>query len=269
MSFISLSVYGYISSHGFSTAHSVIHPQENDLAITPFRCFTIVPAEPWDERSLWPVQLAEKIDEIGDELHDSRLTGLYLEITDGGPTPNPSVSRPSVFRSRLRRIASTGKNSQSLAFYVAKDLVSRFKPGDMLHIVRTSCAGLGLSLLRESRLVFAVGAVSEVPLGDDVQAETPHALVREAESVFRRVYPKFRFRELPLQISTGGHSRMLFRGPQELGHYVIWVEHGYVPCVPGEDECAAIALKGACGETPAIATAQLLNSGEIEMSDGR
>jgi hypothetical protein len=194
---------------------------------------------------------------------------LYLEITDGGRTPNPSASRPSVFRSRLRLIASEGKDSQSLAFYVAKDLMCRFKPGDVLHMVRTSCACLGLSLLRESQLVFAVGAVSEVPLGDDVQAETPWALVREAESVFRRVDPKFRiptfgFRELPLQISTGGHSRMLFHGPLELGEYVIWVEHGYLPCTPGVNECAAIALKGACGETPAIATAQLLNSSQYE-----
>jgi hypothetical protein len=235
-----------------------------------FRYFTIVPAEPWDERSLWPVQLAEKIDERGDELHDSRLTGLspHLEVTDGGPTPNPNVSRPAVFRSRLRLIASAIENAtvSSASFYVAKDLMSSFKPGDILHMARTASGGLGLSLLRESRLVFAVGAVSNVPLGDDVQAETPGALVWEAVSVFAKVDPEFEFRELPLQISIGGHLRILFRGDRELGRYVIWVEHGFLPCIePGDDECAAIFLKGACGRTPAIATAQLLNSGEIEM----
>ena len=235
-----------------------------------FRYFAIVPAEPWNERSSpWPVQLAEKIDEIGNKQRDSRLTGFSpcLEITDGGRTPNPSVSRPSVFRSRLTLIASARKNSSvsSASFYVAKDLISRFKPGDMLHMTRTSCARLGLSLLREGRLVFAVGAVSKVPLGDDVQAAAPRACVREAESVFRKVDPKFQFRELPLQISTGGHLRILFRGPHGLGQYAIWVEHGYLPGLPGEDECAAIALEGACGATTASATAQLLNGGEIEM----
>ena len=237
-----------------------------------FRYFTIVPGEPWDEQSSrWPVQLAEKIDETGDEELDSRLTGHspYLEITDGGRTPNPSVSRPSVFRSRLRLIASERKNSSvsSASFYVAKDLTSRFKPGDVLHMARTGYRGLGLSLLRENRLVFAVGAVSNVPLGDDVQAETPWDLVRETESVFRKVDPNFRwssFTELPLQISIGGHSRILFRGWQELGNYVSWVEHGYLPCVPGEHECASIALKGACGASPSSLTAQLLNGGEIE-----
>lgn len=234
-----------------------------------FRYFTIVPGEPWDEQSSrWPVQLAEKIDETDDEELDSRLTGHspYLEITDGGRTPNPSVSRPSVFRSRLRLIASERKNSSvsSASFYVAKDLTSRFKPGDMLHMARTSSGGLGLSLLRESRLVFAVGAVSSVPLGDDVQAETPWDLVREAGSVFRKVDSRFEFGELPLQISIGGHSRIVCRGWQELGHYVSWVEHGYLPGLSGVDECAAIALKGACGATPASSTAQLLNGGEIE-----
>jgi hypothetical protein len=149
---------------------------------------------------------------------------------------------------------------------VAKDLMSRFKPGDILHMARTASGGLGLALLRENRLVFAVGAVSRVPLGDDVQAATPGALVREAASVFTKVDPEFEFRELPLQITIGGHSRILFRFGRELGHYAIWVEHGYLPCIePGEDECAAIFLKGACGRTPAIATAQLLNSGEIEV----
>ena len=236
-----------------------------------FEYFTIVPAEPWDERSSrWPVQL-EKIDETGEEWHDSRprLTGHspYLEVTDGGRTPNPSVSRPSVFRSRLRLIASERKNStvSSASFYVAKDLTSRFKPGDVLHMARTGCGGLGLSLLRENRLVFAVGAVSSVPLGDGVQAATRSLLVREAESVFRKVDPKFEFPELPLQISIGGHSRILFRGWLELGDYVSWVEHGYLPCIPGVNECASIALKGACGASPSSLTAQLLNDGEIEV----
>jgi hypothetical protein len=241
------------------------------LAIPPcgtFRYFTIVPAEPWHELFRWPVQLAEKINETGEELHDFRLTGLspYLEVTDGGQTPDPSVSRPSVLRSRLSLIASASENSKvsSVSFYVAKDLTRIFKPGDVLHMARTTSGGLGLSLLRESRLVFAVGAVSSVPLGDDVQAATPY-VAREAVSVFRKVDPEFEFRELPLQISIGGHSRLRFRGWQELGHYVIWVEHGFLPGIPGEDECASIALKGACGATPSSLSAQLLNGGEIEI----
>jgi len=242
------------------------------LAMPPcgtFRYFTIVPAEPLDERSSpWPVRLAEKIDETGRERHDYRLTGLspYLEITDAGRTPNPSVSRPSVFRSRLRLIASGRRNStvSSASFYVAKDLTSRFEPGDVLHMARTSCGGLGLSLLRGGRLVFAAGAVSSVPLGDDVHAGTPYACVQEAESLFRNFDPEFEFEELPLLISICGHSRIRFRGWQELGEYVCWIEHGYMRGIPGENECAAFALKGACGATPASSTAQLLNGGEIE-----
>jgi hypothetical protein len=233
-----------------------------------FQYFTVVPSED-KQSSPWPVLLAETIDEIGSEIHDARLVGHSprLEITDGGPTPNPSASRPAVLRSRLTLVASAreGSTVSSASLYIDKDLMAILEPGDRLNLVRTECAGLGLSLLREGKLVFAVGAVSNVPLGDDVQSKRPQVLAQEAEMVFRRIDPEFRFRELPVQISIGGQSRLAFRGWLKLGDYDIWLEHGYLLGMPGKDECAAIALKGACGAVPASATAQLLNGSELEM----
>jgi hypothetical protein len=235
-----------------------------------FRYVAIVPAKSLEERSSrWPVQLSETVDEIGHELHDARLIGHapYLEITDGGLTPNPSPSRPAVLRSRFTLSASTRKNSgvASVSFHVDRDLTRIFEPGDRLHMTRTDLAGLGLSLLRNDQLVFAVGAISSVPLGNDVQAGIPGHLAREAETVFKKHDTEFRFHELPLQLSVRGHSRIKFRGWLELENYAIWLEHGYFPGMPGTNESAAIALKGACGAVPASASAQLLNSCELEM----
>ena len=59
------------------------------------------------------------------------------------------------------------------------------RPGDALHISRTRCAGVGLSVLRESQLVAAAGAVSAVPLGAEVTVSHPGDLVRQAEAIFR------------------------------------------------------------------------------------
>lgn len=235
-----------------------------------FKYFAIVPAKFMEERSCrWHVQLFEAVDHIGEELHDSRLTGLSprLEITDGGPTPNPSSSRPAVFRSRFTLTASARKNSSisSAAFYVDRDLTRSFEPGDRLHMARTGCCGLGISLLRNDHLIFATGAISSVPLGNEVRGEIPLDLVQEAEATFKRRDPNFRFRELPVQISVDGNPQIIFRGRQRLGNYDIWVEHGFLPGIPGVNECAAISLNGACGSMPASTSAQLLDGGELEM----
>ena len=115
---------------------------------------------------------------------------------------------------RFRLIASSRKDSRvsSASFYVVKDLMKRIKPRDILHMSRTSCGCLGLSLLREGRLVFAVDAVSSVPLGEEVQAAIPSRCVQEAQSAFRKLDSTFEFRELPLLMSLGRQSRICFRG---------------------------------------------------------
>ncbi|MGH9767375.1 MAG: hypothetical protein ACREAB_08075 [Blastocatellia bacterium] len=43
------------------------------------------------------------------------------------------------------------------------------RTGDKFYIVRTSSGGIGLSLLREEKLVLAIGAITSVPLGNGVR----------------------------------------------------------------------------------------------------
>jgi hypothetical protein len=234
-----------------------------------FNYFAVVPPESEGRSAKWRVQLTEPVEQTGQESTDSRLVGLspLLEIADGGSTPNPSATRPAVLRSRFTLTASEERHSQlsAASFYIDRDLTSIFEPGDRLYMARTASAGLGVSLLRNDRLVFGVGAISSVPLGSGIQGSVPHDLVRKASACFKTRDKNFTFSELPIQITVDNEVRIASRGWHQLGNYAIWVNHGYYPGIPGKDVSVAIALKGACGSVPATASAQLLDAGELEM----
>lgn len=231
-----------------------------------FDYVAVVPEKPEDSSSPWPVQLREPVKCIGDPLHDDRLLGYSpsLQITDGGSAPSPA--HPAIRRSRFTMTAPRQLNAglSAASFYVDRELTRAFRPGDILHVARTPCAGLGLSLLRNGCLVLAVGAISAVPLGNNVQATTPHDLVQQTEFVFQQRDPAFELREYPIQISVDGKAGIMFGGVRQLGDYNIWVLHGFRNGEPGTDECVAIALKGVCGPAPATRSARWLED-ELEM----
>jgi hypothetical protein len=217
--------------------------------------------------SCWNMQFCRDDDSSLSAAEDAQLIlGVTptLMISDAGPKPNPSVSRPDVSRVRLTLI-SANKSKTTLAFEVDRDLMKAFDIGDVFHIARTDSGGTGLSLIRNEKLVFAVGAVSAVPLGPFVQAFVPTDLAREAEAVFQRRDPKFGLTHLPLEVRIHGESRIWFRGRRKFGGYDVWVEHGFYPFDDSTDECVAIALVGACGAIPATTSAQLLSLDELRL----
>jgi hypothetical protein len=79
---------------------------------------------------------------------------------------------------------------------------------------------------------LAVGAISCVPLGDEVRGGTPKDLAQEAEAILEIRDSKFSFRELPVQISVAGHSRVMFRGREQLEGYDLWVSMDSAPAFP-------------------------------------
>lgn len=206
---------------------------------------------------------------VGEErLFRDRLVGLhpFLEIADAGLTPDTRRSeftgnvRPRVLLSRLTLRASSNDRASRpvFSFCLDRSLLNAFRPGDTLHLARTECGGLGLSLIRHEQLVFAVGAVTAVPHGVNASLRFPGEAIRQAEHLFREIDPSFRFRELPLELRVGSERRILYRGRPTIGDYNVFVEHGYYLGFPGIDECAAIWLAKGCPEVPAIASAQLL-----------
>lgn len=196
-----------------------------------------------------------------------RLVGpnpsLLITDTDVPPgiraSPYTGYSRPKVPMSRLTFRAGhrDSANIAEFSFCVDQALTRSWQVGDVLHVVRTANAGLGLSIARGNRLVAAVGAVTAV-MCHDVSISTPRDAINEAERVFRRLDPEFEFHEWPIEIHIGSETRVLYHGRVRLGGYEVFVEHGAYPGVPGVSECAALSLVGSCPETPAIFSAQLM-----------
>lgn len=70
--------------------------------------------------------------------------------------------------------------------------------------------------------------------------------------------PEFEFLDQPIEICVGDHSKILFRRHLEMGGYHVWVEHGFLPGMPGTEESVSITLDGACNWVAGSASAQLL-----------
>ena len=76
-------------------------------------------------------------------------------------------------------------------------IASLLSPRDTLFMARNSCGGLALSMVRDGQLVAAVGAISDVPLGDLIRVRIPADVIEEAERVYRRHDPEFEYGHLP------------------------------------------------------------------------
>jgi hypothetical protein len=161
---------------------------------------------------------------------------------------------------RITLIASGRQNAtfESASFTVERGLLRVLRPGDQLHVSRTPCAGLGLSILRSDHLVAAAGAITSVPLGVDVSVRHPWDLIREAERIFRTRDTEYHVRESPIELWVDGVTRIMHAGRPRIGPYDILIRHGFVAGTPGTDECVSIERCGVCPDTAAHTSAQLL-----------
>lgn len=189
-----------------------------------------------------------------------------LVVEEAGLTPNAGyhrgVWRPEVLRLRFK--LTTGGAYVPVGgatFHVDRGLAKAFRPGDLLHLSRTSCGGLGLSVLRSDRLIVAVGAIRAVPLGRDVSARFPNDLVSEVEAAFHRSDPTFELPEYPVEIVIDGQRAVI---PGSKAHFTDWevtVFCGVQAGIPGTDESVVICRRGACSSLAAKASAQLMADG--------
>jgi hypothetical protein len=193
---------------------------------------------------------------------EHRLVGANPKVLfePAGLTPDAGPTRPFVMRTRvtLRARLLERTSVPSFSFYVDQSLIDRLDAGDLLHVARTGAGGLAVSAIRGSDLVYAVGAVTSVPLGDVISIGSPHEIIAQAEALFQRRDADFSFRELPVEVRAGETTSILFAGRRQLGDYKIFVSHGHLVGVPGVDECVAVTRTGWCPEEAAIASAMLL-----------
>ena len=65
--------------------------------------------------------------------------------------------------------ATNGASARNCSFQIGNAVPLAAQPGDRLYVLRTGCGGIALSLLWDERLILAIGAVTAVPLGREVQ----------------------------------------------------------------------------------------------------
>ena len=187
----------------------------------------------------------------------NRLVGHAptLEVAEYQREPWQLYGRVTLSATDTHAVAS------KFSFSVDRPLVRAFRPGDVLHVSRTSCGGLGLSILRDGYLVAAAGAITKVPLGADVSARAPHDLTEQAEAVFRTRDRRYQLHDQPIELTIQGETRILHLGRPQMGPYEVFMRHGFLRGIPGTDECISIERRGVCPDTAAHTTAQLLSEG--------
>jgi hypothetical protein len=166
----------------------------------------------------------------------------------------------------------------SKPFHLAQGLTAALQPGDVLHLRRNRRAALSLSVLRGGRLVVAVGALDDVPLGDDLAVRTARDYTEEraqrllaggtvrpgsdAERALYRDVHRELLRDMPgeqpVELRVDGRWHACPRGGTDLGAYAIHVVRGFDLRGMARDMCVAIARRGACPEDAAAASARLL-----------
>lgn len=135
-----------------------------------------VPEENGPNSFPWQLELGEEIEPTGDTLRDNRLLGYSpsLCVDDAGSTADSFGLRDVVPVSRftLRAANQIHASSREVFFETDRELTSLFRSGDERRLTHSCMWGTGLTLLREGKLVVAVGAISG-KLGDRIQVSHP------------------------------------------------------------------------------------------------
>src|SRR5258707_10969262 len=116
----------------------------------------------------------------GDPLVDDRLVGMNpaVEISDGTVT--------------LRAPSAERASCQAASFEVAPGILSCLRGEDVLQIVRTGSGGVGLSVIRGSWPILAVGAIRMLPLEPLAVRIGPNLFPEESSPLQERAKLAFR-----------------------------------------------------------------------------
>ena len=175
-----------------------------------------------------------------DSLRDDRLVGL-------APTLRISGSRlilTAAHRHRAQIRSATLRLDQSV--------IDSMQPGDVLTLVRTQTAGIGLSLLRAGHLVVAAGAVSSTPLGNGVDVRTGGTDFMEA---FKSDGPVDAWTDVTV---SGETVRLRDRESAVRGDYTVTVVRSFRVGFPGTAESIAISREGLSPHAAVVLSAERL-----------
>jgi len=182
-------------------------------------------------------------DDDRDPLRDNRLVGLEPILRISG--------RRLIIEARSRQQSQL----RSASLDLAEALIDTMRGGDLLTLVRTGTADIGLSLLRRGELVFALGAVTVVPLGDNVRVRGGPAL--DLSEVRSGRWPR---EDTWVDVSVGAETLRLRRGEDAtIGIHRFSVLQTFQEGMPGKYECLAVTSHVGCSHEAAACSAELLS----------
>lgn len=167
--------------------------------------------------------------------------------------PNPMIR---FWNDRLVLVASEEANAsvRNTSFRVGNAVPLAAAPGDRLYVVRTGSGGIGLSLLRNKQLVLAIGAVTAVPLGNNMQ------VIKSPKGNYHVDHLK----DTWLEFQVGNeHSKLKDRSVTDIGNYQIYVEACWEYGIPGVDECVSVSV----ANNPSVNLASLRSAILLRSSD--
>jgi hypothetical protein len=130
------------------------------------------------------------------------------------------------------------------SFAMDPELIAVLRGGDVIRVVREKTGDVGVAVLRDERLRVAIGAVSALPLGEDVSVGGGP----EADGY--------------VAVRVGAHTAQLRQGePVPMGDYELQVVRPTVDGIPGHRESVAVCRAGACSLDAAVRSAELLDVG--------
>ena len=143
---------------------------------------------------------------------------------------------------------------RSASLELAPSFIESSRGGDILTLVRTGTADVGVSVVRRGRLMVAAGALTAIPLGDDVVVRDGPTVDLSADGPER--WPRL---DTWIDISVSGEARRLRGGEgTTISDYMFSVVRCFQDGEPGMYACLAITLRGACPHEAALHSAELL-----------
>ncbi len=181
-----------------------------------------------------------------------------------GPTPQIVVNGDDM------AIVAAGRDRASVwkASFAAGDALQRFAcDGDALHLERDALGSIGISLLRDGRLVLAFGALGGVPTGSVSVRCGPEIESLDAEG-WKRFDVQARL-DRWVTFAVDGEQCELRQGESAcIGEYDIYLDRCWRPGIPGVSLNAAVALAGVQGLRDAtVRSAVLVGYSPIQFTD--
>jgi len=131
------------------------------------------------------------------------------------------------------------------SFAMDPELIEVLRGGHVIRVVREKTGDVGVAVLRDGRLMVAIGAVTALPLGGDV------SVGGEADEATEYV-----------AVRVGAQALRLARGePVTMGDYELEVVRPALFGIPGHRESVAVCRAGVCSLEGAVRSAQLLDAG--------